>query len=245
MEVTEQLSFDHRDRKDVYEYVERHGSVREDEIRRALNLDATALGHHLAVLRREGYLRRDGDRIEVAYGDEPHERHEAGGETYTIRRATQLDLDGLLAVVREVAEEGTYIEAETVANALAHERVVLRHNELQSRMIFVATDEDDEVVGWVHLDLHEAEKLEHTAVLTVGLREEVRGRDVGSALLDRGVRWASDHGLEKLYNSIPATNERAIAWLAAHGWEREAVRESHYKIEGEYVDEVMMAVDLR
>jgi RimJ/RimL family protein N-acetyltransferase len=57
--------------------------------------------------------------------------------------------------------------------------------------------------------------------------------------------WAGDNGFEKLYNSIPATNDRAIDFLSRHGWETEAIREGHYKIDGEYVDEVMMAVDLR
>jgi len=111
-------------------------------------------------------------------------------------------------------------------------------------MIFVATVEE-EVIGWVHLDLPEAEKLSHTAVLTVGILPEYRGHGIGSTLLDRGCDWARDHGFEKLYNSIPSTNEQAIDFLQSHGWETEAIREDHYKIGGEYVDEVMMAVFLR
>ncbi|NNC24697.1 GNAT family N-acetyltransferase, partial [Salinisphaera sp. USBA-960] len=40
-------------------------------------------------------------------------------------------------------------------------------------------------------------------------------------------------------------NEEAIAFLEGRGWETEAVRDGHYKIDGDYVDEVMMAVSLR
>ncbi|MFB6123134.1 MAG: N-acetyltransferase family protein [Haloferacaceae archaeon] len=243
MELTDDLEFDNEDRKDIYAYVERHGTVREDEVRRALNLDPEAFGSHLTILRRDGYLRKDGRKLQVAYQAEDEETHDVDGTTYTIRAASQPDLSGLIDVIREVAEEGTYIEAETVANLIDHEEVVLRHNEVRSRMIFVASV-DDEVVGWVHLDLPEAEKLAHTAVLTVGLLAEYRGHGIGSALLERGVRWARDHDYEKLYNSIPATNEAAIGFLEAHGWETEAVRDDHYKIEGEYVDEVMMGDSL-
>ena len=243
MEVTERLAFDDKDRKDVYEYVESHGSVREDELRRALNLDSWALGHHLTVLRRDGYIRRDGNKVQVAYAETESEDHESDGVHYTIRTAEQGDLEGLIDVIRSVAREGSYIEAETVADVLDHEEVILRHNELHSRIVFVATV-DEEVVGWVHLDLPETEKLSHTAVLTVGLLADHRGHGVGSALLERGVEWAREHGFEKLYNSIPATNESAIAFLEGHGWEREATRHEHYRIDGDYVDEVMMAVYL-
>lgn len=243
MELTEQLNFDHKDRRDIYEYVEAHGSVRTDQARRALNLDPEAFGHHLTILRRDGYLRQEGTRLRVAYREEDVEEHDADDVVYTIRAAEQRDLSGLVGVIRQVAEEGTYIEAETVADLLDHEEVILRHTETRSRMVFVACV-DDEVVGWVHLDLPETGKLAHTAVLTVGLLPGYRGHGIGTALLDRGFRWACEHGFEKLYNSVPATNEEAISFLEAHGWETEAVRENHYRIDGEYVDEVMLATFL-
>ncbi|WP_251343952.1 GNAT family N-acetyltransferase [Haloplanus halophilus] len=240
MELTEKLNFDHEDRRDIYDYIEAHGEVRADGARRALNLDPEAFGHHVTILRRDGYIRRDGNKLRVAYQEEDVEEHDAEDLTYTIRAAQQRDLSGLIGVIRAVAEEGTYIEAETVADLLDHEEVILRHNEVRSRMVFVACV-DDEVVGWVHLDLPETEKLAHTAVLTVGLLPTYRGHGIGTALLERGFRWACDHDFEKLYNSVPATNEAAIDFLEAHGWETEAVREDHYRIDDEYVDEVMMA----
>jgi ribosomal protein S18 acetylase RimI-like enzyme len=243
VKLTEQLNFDHQDRRDIYEYVEAQGSVRADEARRALNLAPEAFGHHVTILRRDGYIRRTGDRLEVAYHDEDVEEHDMDDRTFAIRAAEQRDLSGLIGVIRQVAEEGTYIEAETVADLLDHEEVILRHNDVRSRMVFVACV-DDEVVGWVHLDLPETEKLAHTAVLTVGLLPEYRGHGIGGELLDRGVRWARDHGFEKLYNSVPATNETAIEFLEARGWETEAVREDHYRIGGDYVDEVMLATSL-
>jgi len=243
MELTEQLNFDHQDRRDIYEYVEAQGSVRADQARRALNLDPEAFGHHLTILRRDGYIRQEGKRLRVAYREEDVEEYDADDVVYTIRAAEQRDLSGLVGVIRQVAREGTYIEAETVADLLDHEEVILRHNEVRSRMVFVACV-DDEVVGWVHLDLPETEKLAHTAVLTVGLLPGYRGDGIGSALLDRGVRWACEHDFEKLYNSVPATNETAIVFLEDRGWEVEAVRNDHYRIDDEYVDEVMLATFL-
>ena len=246
MELTDRLSFDTEDRRDLYEYVEQRGRVREREARRALNMDPTAFGHHLTVLVRDGYLRHEDGTLSVTYGEgegedagETH-THTADGTEYAIRVARQDDLSGLVDVIRSVTGDGSYIEAETVADVLDHEQVVLRHNELRSRMVFVAVD-GEAVIGWVHLDLPEAEKLGHTAVLTVGVLDDYRGHGVGATLLERGEDWARDRRFEKLYNSVPASNEGAIEFLEAHGWETEAVRERHYKIGDEYVDEVMMA----
>ena len=243
MGIAGNLEFDDVDRKDIYDHVERHGSVTERELRRALGMDRTALGHHLTILRRDGYLRKSDARVEVAYEESSAEDHQREELTFTIRRANQTDLSGLVGVIRQVAEEGSYIEAENVADLIDYEEVVLRHNELGSRLFFVATVNED-VIGWVHLTLPEAEKLSHTAVLTVGVLSEYRGHGIGGALLERGLDWAEQNGYEKVYNSIPSVNRNACEFLQHYGWEVEAIRENHYKIDDEYVDEVMMAVEL-
>lgn len=103
---------------------------------------------------------------------------------------------------------------------------------------------DDEVIGWVHLDAPELEKLRHTAELTVGVRSDYRERGIGSRLLDRGLEWAGEQGYHKVYQSIPATNDAAVAFLEEHGWTVEATREDHYLVDGDYVDEVMLAKDV-
>ncbi|SNR52272.1 bifunctional helix-turn-helix transcriptional regulator/GNAT family N-acetyltransferase [Halorubrum vacuolatum] len=244
MELTQRVSIENRDRKDIYAYIERRGSVSADQVCRELGFDEHAFGHHLAVLRRDGYVRRVGDDLEIAFDTDNGVTHEGADTRYTIRTARQADLGGLIGVLRQVAEDGSYIEAETVADLLDFEEALNRHNEVSSRMFFVATVED-QVVGWVHLDLPEADKLKHTARLTVGVMEEYRGQGIGEKLLEKGSSWAREIGFEKLYNSIPATNEGAMAFLESHGWYEEAVRRDHYRIDGEYVDEVMMAVDLR
>jgi ribosomal protein S18 acetylase RimI-like enzyme len=245
MDITDKLSFSHKDRKDLYDYVESHGTVRKAEARRALNMDPGAFGVHTTILRREGYIREVGDRLQIAYQEEEPREYESDGVEFVIRTAQESDQEELTETIREVAKEGDYFEAETVAEVLDHEEVLIRHNDVHSRLFFVAcVGDDDEVAGWVHLDLPETEFLSHTAVLTVGLRSQYRGHGVGSALLERGVEWARERGFEKLYNSVPATNEGAVAFLESHGWRTEAVRSDHYRIDGDYVDELMMAVDL-
>ncbi|PSQ17901.1 GNAT family N-acetyltransferase [Halobacteriales archaeon QS_8_69_26] len=237
------LSFDHDDRRAIYEYLDRRGATPVEEVRDDLGVDPRGFKHHVAILKRDDYVEEVDGRLRVAFeGGEEVEFTDDGFE-FSIRPARESDLAGLVGVIRSVAEEGTLIEAETVADVVDHEEVLLRHDEIESRMFFVACV-DGEVVGWVHLNAPELEKLSHTAELTVGVLEEYRSHGIGSHLLQRGLEWANANGYGKIYQSAPATNEAAIDFLSEQGWETEAVREDHYRIDGEYVDEVMMAVYL-
>jgi ribosomal protein S18 acetylase RimI-like enzyme len=88
------------------------------------------------------------------------------------------------------------------------------------------------------------EKLQNTAQLTVGVREEYRCLGIGSQLLERGLEWANANGYRKVHNSVPTVNDEAIAFLEAHGWHTEGVRTDHYTLDDELVDEVLMGYEL-
>jgi ribosomal protein S18 acetylase RimI-like enzyme len=243
MELTGRIEFDHDDREDIYEYVESNGATTPERIRAALNIGERAFGHHAAILKRDGILEERAGSLRIAFDTGAEEEFEADDVEFTIRQAREEDLTGLVGAIRQAIGGGEYVEAETVADVVDSEGVLLRHNELESRIFFVATV-DGEVVGWVHLKHPEAEKLSHTAELTVGVLAAYRGHGIGSHLLERGLAWARSQGFERIYNSVPATNETAIAFLTNRGWAEEARREDHYKMNGEYVDEVMMATEL-
>ncbi|PSQ49592.1 GNAT family N-acetyltransferase [Halobacteriales archaeon SW_12_67_38] len=246
MQVSEAFEFTHEDRKSIYQYVEdADDPVAATEVRDALGLDPSGFRHHLAILKRDGLVHESAGMVEAAFegsdaADE--ETFEREGVEYTIRPAIETDRSGLVGVIRQVAGEKTYTVAESVADVVDHEEALVRENAVRSRMFFVATV-GDEVVGWIHLDAPELEKLSHTAELTLGVLEEYQDHGIGGRLLDRGLAWAEENAYEKIYNSIPSTNEDAIAFLEAHGGEVEATREDHYKIGDEYIDEVMVALE--
>jgi len=228
-----------------------------EAVREELRVDPGGFRHHVAILKRDGYLESEDGTLRPSFEEGAAEEYDVDDIEFTIRPARQADLSGIVGAIRQVTEEMTYVVAETVADELDHEDVLLRHNELESRMFFVATVEDeeqsgaepsdgtdvrDEVVGWAHLHAPELEKLNQTAELTVGVLEGYRERGIGSQLLERALAWADEQGYEKLYQSVPSTNERAIEFFEERGWQVEAVRENHYKLGDEYIDEVMMAL---
>lgn len=238
--------FDSREQQQVYEFVEENGVVERETLKEAgVGIETEEISDSIAELKREGFLEELDGKLRVAVERGEPETYERDGLEYTVRPAEEQDLPGIIDVIREVSAEKTTIVAETVAEELDHDDALIRFNQLESRMFFVATV-DDEVVGWLHLEAPELKKLSHTTQLTVGVIEEYRGYGIGRRLMERGLDWAENQGYYKAYNSFPATNRRAIEFIDSLDYEAhcEAVRKDHYIIDGEFVDELNLAVYL-
>ncbi|ADB59375.1 GCN5-related N-acetyltransferase [Haloterrigena turkmenica DSM 5511] len=241
MQALEQRDFETDVQREVYDFVEQNGAVERQQLKAAFSFDADELEETLSTLEDDGFVETEDGLVRLSIDIGEEKTHTTDDLEYTIRPAEQSDLRGIVGVMRQVAEENDYLVAETIVDLLDHEEVVFRHNDITSRIFFVATVDDD-VVGWVHLQAPNYEKLSHTAELTMGVLEEYRGHGIGSNLLERGLQWATENEYDKVYQSLPATNQDAIRFLENHRWETEAIRKAHYKIDDQYVAEQMMAV---
>lgn len=256
---TPQLEFDSDVEGRIYRYVERNGSATREEVRDAVRVAETAgakpprsgtepagrlpvaeCNEYVDALLDAGLLTERDGSLYVA-SDAEAEAHDADDFEYVVRPADEDDREAVAALVREVAEEGAIVVDERVADAIARDGALVRRNERESRMVFVAERRaDGDIVGWVHLQGFDLPARSHTAELTVGVAPDYREQGVGSTLLERGIAWADDDCI-KVYQSLPATNEEALDLLDDHGWEREATRADHYEVGGEFVDEVQLA----
>ncbi|WP_222913364.1 GNAT family N-acetyltransferase [Natrinema sp. SYSU A 869] len=240
MQALERPTFESEAGEQLYQYVERNGPATRNTVRETVSLPPEQFRSELEQLKAAGYITEEGGSLQITVDIGTEKEYTADDFTYTIRPGRHTDVDGIVETIRDVTSEETYIVAESVAEQLLYEDAVTRHNTVESRVFFVATA-DETVIGWTHLTLPQTTKLQDTAQLTVGVREEYREAGVGSNLLQQGLDWAEATGYRKVYNSVPASNEAAIAFLEAHDWTIEAIRKEHYTIGDQLVDEVMMA----
>ena len=240
METSDRPTFETEAAEEIYRYVERHGTAARHRVREVTSLPPEQFQESLETLQKRGYLEDDGGTLQVSLEVGSVETYANGELEYTIRPARQSDFEGLVGTIRDVTAEDTYIVAESIAEQLLYEDAVNRHNTAESRVFFVATV-DGSVVGWSHLDIPQLDKLQSTAQLTVGVDGDYQNRSIGSNLMRRALEWAEANGYRKVYNSVPTTNDRAIAFLENRGWETEGIRKDHYTIGDDYVDEVMLA----
>jgi len=243
MQSLDRPTFESETSKAIYQYVERHGTAARHQTRSALDVAPDEFRTELEELITKGYLEDDGGTLRIELNAGSVEEYETDDVEYTIRPARQEDFESLVETIRDVTAEETYVVAESVAERLLYEDAVNRHNTVESRVFFVATV-DGEVVGWTHLDVAQMEKLQSSAKLTVGVRDDYRSYGIGSKLLKRALDWAEANGYQKVYNSVPSTNDGALAFLESHGWNTEGIRKDHYTIGDDLVDEVMMAYTL-
>ena len=109
--------------------------------------------------------------------------------------------------------------------------------------VFVA-DDDGAIVGRLSLarDPHGASR--HVADLGLMVAAGYRRRGIGAALLEQAIAWAQDAGVRKLELHVFPWNEPALRLYERFGFEREGLRRGHYRRGGEYVDAILMALQL-
>ena len=158
------------------------------------------------------------------------------GAAVTVRLATLDDLDELMAQREAVATEGRWIGAEVPLDVERDRRTFTEG--IENATLFVA-ELDREIVGLI--GLHPAPY----GVVDLGMqvRDGLRGQGIGSALLERGIQWAREHGAHKMTLQHWPHNEAARALYDKYGFEQEGYLRKHYpRKNGELWDAVVMGL---
>jgi GNAT superfamily N-acetyltransferase len=86
--------------------------------------------------------------------------------------------------------------------------------------VFVATDENDEPIGWCHVEMRRT-LVEPMSALVLGLviGEGQRSAGIGTELLTAAERWARARGCRQLVVATRVTRERAHRFYLREGYE--------------------------
>ena len=158
----------------------------------------------------------------------------------TVREATLADVDGLVALLVDVAGEGRWIATEAPVDTDRRRRRFVEDIEGPHAIILVA-DAGGEPVG--ELGLHLARY--GVAELGMAVAPGWRGRGVGGALLAEGIEQARAAGAHKLALQVWPHNTAAIALYERFGFQREGYLRRHYRRRsGELWDAIIMGLPL-
>jgi RimJ/RimL family protein N-acetyltransferase len=106
----------------------------------------------------------------------------------------------------------------------------------------VAIDADDRVVGWCDILRNRVEGFRHAGQFGIGVIAAYRGAGLGRRLAEAAIKSAWERELERIALVVFASNVRAIALYQRLGFEEEGVRRRARKLDGNYDDELMMAL---
>ncbi|MGL6108284.1 GNAT family N-acetyltransferase [Romboutsia sp.] len=107
-------------------------------------------------------------------------------------------------------------------------------------LILVAT-EDENIIGFLSVQRGVPKRIKHTAYIVVGIREEFRGKGIGSKLFLELDMWARENNITRLELSVICSNTVAKHLYEKNGFEIEGIKKNAMIIDGKYVDEFSMA----
>ena len=166
-------------------------------------------------------------------------------EPVVIRPAQPGDAAALVELAADVAAEPEgWLISNGAWRTTGQERRFLRAlRRYGDAAVFVA-ETPDGVVGRLSLgrDPHPASR--HVADLGLMVAASHRRRGIGTALLEQAVEWARGAGVRKLELHVFPHNEAAIALYERFGFRQEGYRRAHYRRGSDYVDAILMALDV-
>jgi len=163
---------------------------------------------------------------------------------YVIHPVGTADAEAYLALVNAIKDEGKYLFA-TLRFALEDTKKYLGAHEKAGNPVLGAYDGNDALLGWIDINIGGIQELAHIGTLGMGVKQDVRGQGIGSALMDACIAQAKQLGLEKLELEVFASNMTARALYKKKGFFEEGAHLKKRKFEGRYDDLVCMGFFLR
>lgn len=99
-----------------------------------------------------------------------------------------------------------------------------------------------EVVGWCDVLPKTWPIYAHTGVLGVALLPLFRGQGLGRRLIERTLQAARAYGLSRVELTVRESNKSAIALYEKFGFATEGRKRNAIRVDGEYENQVLMAL---
>jgi RimJ/RimL family protein N-acetyltransferase len=158
-----------------------------------------------------------------------------------IRPATLDDLDQVIELLWQVAEEGLWLGVQVPFDREARRGAMAALVEGEAGTLLVAdasdVDDDPKIVGDISVGLMKYGVGDIGMLLAQGWR----GKGIGTALLDAGLDWAARAGAHKAALEVWPHNEAGLALYRKAGFVEEGRKRRHYRrANGEIWDAILM-----
>jgi ribosomal protein S18 acetylase RimI-like enzyme len=162
---------------------------------------------------------------------------------FSIREFKDFDAAEIFAIVRHVYLTSPFMSDNfdrkfpTIAYFSRYYTKIL---EIEGSFVLVAMHHK-KPVGYLMLEANPAEKLRHTAMLSMGVAENFRGLGVGKFLLNEALDKLQTEGIiEIIYLMVRADHYNAVQLYKSKGFDTLAILDRDTKIDGEYFDGLLM-----
>jgi L-amino acid N-acyltransferase YncA len=160
---------------------------------------------------------------------------------FFIRDVRPDDADGVIGVLNPIIEARRYTVLDTPVSAQAERDYIAR---FPARGVWKVAERgsDGRLVGFQVLEPFAAwtSAFAHVGTLGTYVALAQRRQGVGTALFEATFRAARLKGYEKIFTYVRADNPAALAAYRAQGFALVGTARRHARIDGRYVDEIMI-----
>jgi L-amino acid N-acyltransferase YncA len=158
-----------------------------------------------------------------------------------VREATPDDGAGIVAVLNPIIAARIYTVLDTPFTADA-EREFIRHFPVRGIFHVATTKADETIVGFQSMEPFASytHAFDHVGVLGTFVDLRCRRQSIATRLFEATFAAAIQKGYEKIFTFVRADNAAALATYLAQGFRTVGTARKHAKIDGQYVDEIMI-----
>jgi RimJ/RimL family protein N-acetyltransferase len=175
---------------------------------------------------------------------QPDDRGDVAG--IIIREARPEDAAELLEYIYHIfAEPGINLitEPDEFSFTLEGEIQFVAEMTVAANSLYLVAEHDGAIIGQLTLEGGKKRAIHHTAILGITVAEEWRGRGVGRRLIETAIAYARQSGvIRRIELQVLARNEPAIHLYRRLGFEIEGTRRRAVFRDGEYRDDLIMAL---
>ena len=168
-------------------------------------------------------------------------------EQISVRKAGPKDAPAIIMLQQRIAEETNFMLLEPHEVPIRPKGLAGHLREIETRsnsawfVAECANESDGAIVGYLGADGGRLTRNARSARIFVGVIRDCWGRGVGSALFETAEDWARAQGLRRLDLTVQVQNERGRALYEKLGYEIEGRMRATLVVDGEPVDELLMA----
>jgi RimJ/RimL family protein N-acetyltransferase len=161
----------------------------------------------------------------------------------TVTPAVPDNAESLLAYLEALLGENleTILRMPALPTLEMERRWIAMHAEQRNSVLLVAWDGEGAVAGILNADGYAHPQTAHAAKIGMSVRADLRGKGIGTRLLDGLFSWARSAGLHRIELEVVASNEGAIRLYQRTGFKEEGRKQSAVRVDERFLDLVLMA----